>query len=280
MNWIKKTFNTIFKTPPKSVYSSIGLNQITFGSNENTHSFVNVDVSSYPEVISILNKVSADLGQVVAYHITKDGRDPNSNITKILNTKPNPLESPSVFFSKIVHKYLISGNVYINIERESKQEGAKIKAFYVLDELWATIEKIDGHKDKLFLISQLKNGQGFVKPYDEVIHLKKNCYTGTMGTSLLDTIKPTLELLQANDDVIKQQLQEFSNLTGFFEADMASGVSEDDLKLIRDQFVKAVKDKNSHGLAVLPVGARFESIKQESLNLNVDQAKFITEKTS
>ncbi len=275
-NWIQKKFNTIFKTPPKSVYSSIGLNNITFGSNQNIYSYGDVDVSNYPEVTAILNKVSADLGRVVVYQVNNKSKDANGEISKILNLRPNPIESSSTFFSKIVYKYLVSGNVYINVERDPVD--AKIKAFYVLDESWAAIEALKKRKNKLFLIARLKNGEAFVKPYNEVIHLKKNCYAGTMGTSLLDTIKPTLELLQANDNVIKQQLKEFNNLTGFFQAEIASGVAAEDLKLIRDQFIKAIKDTGSQGIAVLPVGATFQVVKQEALNLNVEQAKFITEK--
>jgi HK97 family phage portal protein len=183
----------------------------------------------------------------------------------LLKYKPNEIMTPYDFIYKTITLLLLNDNafVYPKFDRDS----GELKGIYPLRPI--TVEMIVDNADTYFIKLLFDNGESYILPYDNIIHLRRhfgqNDIFGGNGSNgdheaILKTISINDSLLQGIDNAIKSSMQ----IKGIVK--MNGMLSEADKKKQRELFDSALSDSvNTKGSSIIPI-----DLKSEYIPLDVD----------
>ena len=197
--------------------------------------------------------------------LDKTVTEKKGRLSFILKYKPNEVMTPYDFIYKTVSLLLLNDNVFIYPMFDKKT--GELKGIYPLRPI--TVEMLVDQGDMYFIRFLFDNGESYVLPYDNVIHLRKHynqndIFGGTGSTgdheAILKTIQINENLLQGIDNAVKSSMQ----IKGIVK--MNGMLSETDKKKQRDLFDKALNESMTvKGSTIIPI-----DLKSEYIPLNVD----------
>ncbi|MBI9008687.1 MAG: phage portal protein [Tenericutes bacterium] len=183
----------------------------------------------------------------------------------LLKYKPNEIMTPYDFIYKTITLLLLNDNAFIYPKFDKKT--GELKGLYPLRPV--TVEMIVDGSDAYFIKFLFDNGESYILPYDNIIHLRRHYAqndifggTGSAGDheAILKTISINDSLLQGIDNAIKSSMQ----IRGIIK--MNGMLSEADKKKQRDLFDTALSESlNVKGSSIIPI-----DLKSEYIPLNVD----------
>jgi len=183
----------------------------------------------------------------------------------LLKYKPNEIMTPYDFIYKTITLLLLNDNAFV-YPKFDKDTG-ELKGIYPLRPI--TVEIIVDSSDTYFIKFLFDNGETYILPYDNVIHLRRHfgqndIFGGTGSTgdheAILKTISINDSLLQGIDNAIKSSMQ----IKGILK--MNGMLSETDKKKQRELFDVALSESVSlKGSSIIPI-----DLKSEYIPLDVD----------
>jgi HK97 family phage portal protein len=130
----------------------------------------------------------------------------------LLKYKPNEIMTPYDFIYKTITLLLLNDNAFV-YPKFDKDTG-ELKGIYPLRPI--TVEMIIDDSDTYFIKLLFDNGESYILPYDNIIHLRRHfgqndIFGGTGSTgdheAILKTISINDSLLQGIDNAIKSSMQ-------------------------------------------------------------------------
>lgn len=218
-----------------------------------------------------IDRIATHCAKLVPKHIQTDiTNNIKGDINFLLSNQPNPLMNTFDFIYRIISLLYTDCNAFVFIARDKT---GFITGFYPV--LATTYELLQGNDDNMYLQFDFVNGQTYMIPYLELIHLRlfynRNDIFG-MSNRVLQT---DLETAHTSAEGINNAIKTTSNLKGILQYEN-SMLKNKDLVKTKDDFVKDFLNMdNEGGIAALDAKAKFEPITLKPITLDNEQLKLV-----
>ena len=212
-------------------------------------------------------------------HVRRYGLDvgpvPDSGVQKVLEN-PNPVMTKSDMLEKVTFSVLANDNAFTYMERDG--EGRLVH-------LWPLSPKqvtfLEDERGRLFVDFLFGNGQGYILPYDSVIHIRTHYYQNDLmggnefgqpnNDALLDTLSLNHMMLQG----VKKALASSFAINGIVkyntlldDGKIAQGIADFEQRLANSQ----------SGILGIDNKAEIVQFKRDIKLVDADTLKFIDDK--
>lgn len=214
-----------------------------------------------------IDRIATHCAKLIPKHIQTDiTNNIRGDINFLLSNQPNPLMNTFDFIYRIISLLYTDCNAFVFIAKD--KEGF-ITGFYPV--LATNYDLLQGTDGTIYLQFDFINGQTYIIPYLELIHLRlfynRNDVFGTSNRVL----KTDLETAHTASEGIKNAIKTTSNLKGILQYGN-SMLKESDLQKNKDSFVKDFLNlENESGIAALDAKAKFEPVTLKPITLDKDQ---------
>lgn len=204
---------------------------------------------------------------------TADGRQPGDDaLNYLLGTRPNPFMSTYDFQYKTLTHLYICNDAFSYIQRDVTGSAA---ALYPLD--ITGMQFVTDPTDALFCKFFFQNGNQYILPYSDIIHLRrhfnKNDLLGDTNTAIL----PALQLAQTQSDGIAAGIKQGASLRGLLKYNQI--LAPDKLKEEKDKFIADYMSiSNNGGIAALDSKADYVPLQSEPYMINATQLSAVQKK--
>ena len=190
----------------------------------------------------------------------------NGDINFLLSHQPNPINNTFDFIYRVISLLYTDCNAFVYIAKDN--EGF-ITGFYPV--LATNYDLIQDTNKTIYLKFDFINGQTYIIPYLELIHLRlfynRNDIFGTSNKVLHTDI----ETAHTASEGIKNAIKTTSNLKGILQYEQ-SMLKDKDLVKTKENFVKDFLSlENESGIAALDAKAKFEPVTLKPITLDKDQ---------
>ena len=266
----RSLFNFIFGKKADKQNQSMTQTQFQLLSGWNTQ-FSTLPEGTYNSKVArqAIDRIATHCAKLVPKHI--QGNITNNikgDINFLLSNQPNPIMNTFDFIYRIIFysRLRISLLVYI-----AKDNTGFITGFYPV--LATTYELLQGADGTMYLQFDFVNGQTYMIPYLELIHLRlfynRNDLFGMSNRVLQTDLNTADTVSQGIDKAIKTT----SNLKGILQYEN-SMLKNKDLVKTKDEFVKDFLNMdNEGGIAALDAKAKFQEVNLKPITLDNEQLK-------
>lgn len=217
----------------------------------------------------VIDRIATHCAKLVPKHI--QGNITNNikgDINFLLSNQPNPLMNTFDFIYRIISLLYTDCNAFVYI---AKDRTGFITGFYPV--LATTYELLQGVDETMYLQFDFVNGQTYIIPYLELIHLRlfynRNDIFGMSNRVLQTDLNTADTVSQGIDKAIKTT----SNLKGILQYEN-SMLKNKDLVKTKDDFVKDFLNMdNEGGIAALDAKAKFQEVNLKPITLDNEQLK-------
>lgn len=214
-----------------------------------------------------IDRIATHCAKLIPKHIQDNmGHPIKGEINFLLQNQPNAIMSKFDFIYKTISNLYTDSNAFVYI---AKDADGFITGFYPI--LASNYDLLQDSKNRIFLEFQFINGQTYILPYLELIHLRlfynKNDIFGTDNKVL----KTDIETAVTSSEGIKNAIKTANNLKGIIKY-TNSMLKEKDIKENKENFVNDFLNlENESGIAALDAKAEFQEVKMNPITLNKDQ---------
>lgn len=217
----------------------------------------------------VIDRIATHCAKLVPKHIQNSiTNNIKGDINFLLSNQPNPLMNTFDFIYRIISLLYTDCNAFIFI---AKDRSGFITGFYPV--LATTYELLQGSDGTIYFQFDFINGQTYVIPYLELIHLRlfynRNDIFGMSNRVLQTDLNTANTVSQGIDKAIKTT----SNLKGIllYENSM---LKNKDLVKTKDEFVTDFLNMdNEGGIAALDAKAKFQEVNLKPITLDNEQLK-------
>jgi len=233
--------------------------------------FSTIDKDIYNSKVAreCIDRIATYCAKLVPKHIKGNiSNHINGQINFMLQNGPNPLDTKYDFIYKIISRLYSDSNAFVYI---AKDKEGMITGFYPVQAL--NYNLLEDSSGKIYLKFRFVNGQEYIIPYLELIHLRlfynKNDVFGTNNKPLYTDLETAVTASEGMKNAIKTT----GNLKGILKY-TNSMLKEKDLKKNKDSFVNDYLNlENQSGIAALDGKADFQEIKTSPITLDGEQWK-------
>ena len=214
-----------------------------------------------------IDRIATHCAKLIPKHIQDNmGHPIKGEINFLLQNQPNAIMSKFDFIYKTISNLYTDSNAFVYI---AKDADGFITGFYPI--LASNYDLLQDSKNRIFLEFQFINGQTYILPYLELIHLRlfynKNDIFGTDNKVL----KTDIETAVTSSEGIKNAIKTANNLKGIIKY-TNSMLKEKDIKENKENFVNDFLNlENESGIAALDAKAEFQEVKMNPITLNKEQ---------
>jgi len=195
----------------------------------------------------------------------------NGDINYLLSNQPNPIMTTYDFIYRTIALLYTHTNTFVYID---KDEDGFITGFYPVS--YTTAEWLYDTKNNLYLKFWLANGNPYILPYGELIHLRRFYIEDELiGSGNLSLI-PALNNLVTTEDGISNAIKLTSALRGIIKYNQ--NLKEEDIKKNKENFVKDFLNIDNEGIAALDNKAEFKELNLKPVTLDKDQLDHIEQR--
>ncbi|MFV9511813.1 phage portal protein [Tepidibacillus sp. LV47] len=194
----------------------------------------------------------------------------DSQIQRLLQTRPNPYMDAFTFYYKVITQLYLKNNSFIFIDADPT---GNVRGFYPLNA--STIELLEA-RGEIFVRFTFLGGDRVILPYTSLIHLRRHFYKNDFYGETNDTaLLPTLELINTTNQGIINAIKSSANLRGLLKFSQAM-LKPEDIKKERDRFVTEYMDiTNNGGVAALDAKADYIELKNDPKIIDKDTMNHI-----
>lgn len=217
----------------------------------------------------VIDRIATHCAKLVPKHIQNSiTNNIKGDINFLLSNQPNPLMNTFDFIYRIISLLYTDCNAFIFI---AKDRSGFITGFYPV--LATTYELLQGSDGTIYFQFDFINGQTYVIPYLELIHLRlfynRNDIFGMSNRVLQTDLNTANTVSQGIDKAIKTT----SNLKGILQYEN-SMLKNKDLVKTKDEFVTDFLNMdNEGGIAALDAKAKFQEVNLKPITLDNEQLK-------
>lgn len=243
----------------------------------------NVSVSNDAVYFTCLKKLSETLGvlPIKFYQQTKDGkiRAAPNKAYELMSTRPNPIMTPTTFFSALEMNRNHYGNGYAWIRKKYVKEGKYGGQIDIMDvwimpsdnvSLLIDNKGVFGNQGQIYYnYSDAYSGESFVFKPDDVIHVKTHyTYDGIRGEPvrkiLEDTLNGNLESQKFMNNLYKE------GLTASMALQYTGDLDDKRIKKLQKKYQDYLSGaKNAGKVVPVPIG-----LQLQPLNVKLTDAQF------
>ena len=244
----RSLFNMFFGN--KKQTQNITQTQLQMLNNYNAQ-FTTLNEGTYESKVArqCIDRIATHCAKLIPKHI-KDSVSNNikGDINFLLQNQPNPIMTKFDFIYKTISMLYTDSNAFVFI---AKDNTGYITGFYPI--LAISYDLLQDAMGTIYLQFRFINGQTYILPYIELIHLRLfyNKHTASEG--------------------IKNAIKTSNNLKGILKY-TNSILKEKDIKASKDDFVKDfLSMENESGIAAIDGKAEFQEVNLKPITLDKDQ---------
>lgn len=213
-----------------------------------------------------IDRIATEISKLEPQHVRIDGKkrtEVNSPLNALLKWGPNDLMDTGSFLEKVTWLLQLNYNAYVYPTWQyANTNGQQVRVLTGLYPLNPTmVEFVQDATSTMFIRFTFRNGQQFVVPYSNVIHLRKKFSINEVmggdinGQAFNDAILTTLK----TDDVIVEGLEKAikASLSMQYILNIRTVLNDEDQKKERDKFEQAIQDSKS---SILPVDLKSDVV--------------------
>lgn len=210
-----------------------------------------LQVSAVWACVELISDVVASL-PIYVYRMNNGVRElaRDSNLWRLLHTKPNSRQTPMEFFQYMTMNFIMRGNAYARIERNSKGEAIALWPL-AADQVQVTL--LD---DGSLTYEYYYDGKIIVYAQSSILHFRDKG-NGVVGMSRLDYMRSTNNLAVNAQNLTNKLYANDNKRAGVFSIDKP--MTPEQREMVRKNFAGLV-EANNDDLFVLEAGAKFEPL--------------------
>lgn len=231
-----------------------------FGHEASSGERVTVDSAlSVPIVYSCVNILANSVAKIPfqTFKKTESGRkrDKQHAVSKLLETRPNPYQSPFKFKHLIETHRNLWGNAYINIDWGVD---GRPKALWLLNPS-NTEPVVDVDTNEVWFVTTLPNGETVKIGYGDIIHLTGLSTDGLKGKTQIQVAREAIGSSQAAQKFKGKFYKHGASNTGFLK--IPGMLNKEAKDVVRAEWEKSNTGiNNAQRVAILDAGLEFQSI--------------------
>ena len=196
----------------------------------------------------------------------------NGEIEFLLSKNPNPLMNTYDFLYKIITLLYKNNNAFVFIQ---KDKDGMITGFYPIEA--NSYELLQDKNDDIYLQFKFINGQQYIIPYEEIIHLRRFFENHEVYGDTNESLKIPIEVANTAMQGIDNAIKTSSYLRGILKFTQ-NMLKQSDLIRFKDNFVKDFMTiENESGIAVLDQRAEFKEVNTTPVTLTKEQLQYTKE---
>ena len=210
-----------------------------------------LQVSAVWACVELISDVVASL-PIYVYQMNNGVRElaRDSGLWWLLHTKPNSRQTPMEFFQYMTMNFIMRGNAYARIQRNSRGEAIALWPL-AADQIQVTL--LD---DGALSYEYYYDGKIIVYSQDTILHFRDKG-NGIVGMSRLDYMRATNNLAVNAQNLTNKLYANDNKRAGVFSIDKA--LSPEQRAMVRENF-KGLTEAGGDDLLVLEAGAKFEPL--------------------
>ena len=181
-------------------------------------------------------------------------RDKNHAVTKVLEKRPNPYQSPFKFKHTIETHRNTWGNAYINIINDA---AGRPKELWLLNPA-LTEPIVDVHTNEIWYFTTLPDGTSTKIGYNDVVHLTSLATDGLKGKPPIQVAREAIGSSQAAQKFKGKFYKNGATNSGFLK--IPGMLNPDAKKVVREEWESANTGlNNAQRIAILDAGLEFQN---------------------
>lgn len=210
-----------------------------------------LQVSAVWACVELISDVVASL-PIYVYQMNNGVRElaRDSGLWWLLHTKPNSRQTPMEFFQYMTMNFIMRGNAYARIQRNSRGEAVALWPL-AADQIQVTL--LD---DGALSYEYYYDGKIIVYSQDTILHFRDKG-NGIVGMSRLDYMRATNNLAVNAQNLTNKLYANDNKRAGVFSIDKA--LTPEQRAMVRENF-KGLTEAGGDDLLVLEAGAKFEPL--------------------
>lgn len=212
-----------------------------------------------PIVYTCVNIIANSIAKLPfqTFKKSESGRERNNShsVAKLLDTRPNPYQSPFKFKHLVETHRNLWGNAYINIDWGWD---GRPKALWLLNPS-KTEPIVDVETNEVWFVTTLPNGKTVKIGYGDMIHLTGLSTDGLKGKTQIQVLRESIGSSQAAQKFKGKFYKHGAVNSGFLK--IPGMLNKDAKEVIRDEWEEANTGiNNAQRIAILDAGLEFQSI--------------------
>lgn len=190
----------------------------------------------------------------------------DSSLWKLLHVSPNNRHTPMEFWQFMTMNYLLRGNAYAKLDRNSAGE------VFNMTPLASDQVEIEVLKDNSIVYKYQYEGKVAVYASDSILHWKDKG-NGIIGMSRLDYMRSTVNVAVNAQNHVSNVFRKSAKRPGVFMIDKL--LNEEQRKSIRQNY-RGLVEGNDDDLLVLEAGAKFEPLNMTPADVQLLETRKFT----
>lgn len=205
-----------------------------------------------------------NVGKLKPKHIKRvngEIKETNSGVEWLLQFRPNKFMNAFIFYYRVSTQWYMSNNAFIWVKRDAMNQ---VEGFYPLVSAYVELVKIKTPAgDDVAVQFRFYDGNEYVVPYSDVIHLRRFFYKNDMfGESNKTALTPILDLITATNQGLKNAVKTSAILRGILQ--FTGMLKPEDMKKQTDAFKADYMSAANHGgIAATDSKAEYKELKTD-----------------
>lgn len=190
-----------------------------------------------------IDAIARNAGKLKGVYIIQAGelrKVANARINRLLQIEPNPYMSAYDLLYKTVTHYFLYNNAFIYVQRD---QNGNVSGLYPLSA--SNVDFMADITGNLYCKFVFRNGQNYVLPYADVIHLRRNFNSNDLLGDDNNALVPALELAHTQNEGIVNGIKSGANIRGIIK--FTQIMAPDKLKEEKNKFIEDYLSVNNAG---------------------------------
>lgn len=186
-------------------------------------------------------------------HIRDDGNTitpASGRINYLLQSRPNPYSTAYKMFYRLAAQYKLYNNAFLY---PLYGENGQLEALYLIN---AAVVDLLEHNNEMFVRFSFTNGQKYVCPYNEIVHVGGHFNESDVFGSANTPIKPILETATTMTQSMSKFAQLIAQIRGILKVNGAA--KSEDLAFQRDRFIEQNLSVDTEGAGIVVSDSKFD----------------------
>ena len=169
---------------------------------------------------------------------------------KFLLQDPNPYMTTSQLLEKIVIQFELNNNAFIYIHRD--ENGYPIELYPIM-----TVggEAIYDQQGNLYIKFFMENGKNVTYPYQDIIHVKQDCYENDIfGENMINSLRPLMEVVNTTDQGIIKAIRNSGIIRWLLK--FSTNMRQEDIVKETEKFADSFLNTESKGTGVAGIDSK------------------------
>ena len=169
---------------------------------------------------------------------------------KFLLQDPNPYMTTSQLLEKIVIQFELNNNAFIYIHRD--ENGYPIELYPIMTVGGEAIYDSSGN---LYIKFFMENGKNVTYPYQDIIHIKQDCYENDIfGENMVNTLRPLMEVVTTTDQGIIKAIKNSGIIRWLLK--FSTNMRQEDIIKETEKFADSFLNTESKGTGVAGIDSK------------------------